>query len=170
MIGCSGTGSPVIEQLARLGVGELVLADDNKLEARNINRILNAIMEDVRAKQIKVDVLAGAVQRMETGTCVVPLSLSLWRPEAVKAVARYGLVFGCMGTIDGRFLLNTIVAYYQRPKMILQTPGHLYAPIYLFLCVLGTDRSAGGSSRISTTWLRMRPLASRVSIRTPAWT
>ena len=52
VIGCSGTGSPVIEQLARLGVGELVMVDPDKLEARNINRILNATMEDVRAGRL----------------------------------------------------------------------------------------------------------------------
>src|SRR5690606_25882184 len=42
VLGCSGTGSPVIEQLARLGVGELVIADDDTVEERNLNRILNA--------------------------------------------------------------------------------------------------------------------------------
>lgn len=119
VIGCSGTGSPVIEQLARLGVGELVMIDDDKLEARNINRILNATMEDVRAGQLKVDVLADAVRRMETGTRVVPLPLNLWTPEAVRAVAQCDLVFGCMDTIDGRFLLNTIAAHYQLPYIDL---------------------------------------------------
>ncbi len=119
VIGCSGTGSPVIEQLARLGVGELVMVDDDKLEARNINRILNATMTDVRAGRLKVDVLADAVKRMETGTRVVPLTLNLWTPEAVNAVAQCDLVFGCMDTIDGRFLLNTIAAYYQLPYIDL---------------------------------------------------
>jgi hypothetical protein len=119
VIGCSGTGSPVIEQLARLGVGELVMVDDDKLEARNINRILNATMADVRAGRLKVDVLADAVRRMETGTRVVPLPLNLWTPETVEAVAQCDLVFGCMDTIDGRFLLNTIAACYQLPYIDL---------------------------------------------------
>lgn len=119
VIGCSGTGSPVIEQLARLGVGELVMVDDDKLEARNINRILNATMEDVRAGRFKVDVLADAVRRMETGTRVVKLPVNLWTPEAVRAAAQCDLVFGCMDTIDGRFLLNTIAAYYQLPYIDL---------------------------------------------------
>lgn len=119
VIGCSGTGSPVIEQLARLGIGELVMVDDDKLEARNINRILNATMADVRAGRLKVDVLADAVRRMETGTRVVPLALNLWTPEAVMAVAQCDLVFGCMDTIDGRFLLNMIAAYYQLPYIDL---------------------------------------------------
>ena len=32
VVGCSGTGSPVIEQLARLGVGRLVLVDPDRVE------------------------------------------------------------------------------------------------------------------------------------------
>lgn len=119
VIGCSGTGSPVIEQLARLGVGELVMVDDDKLEARNINRILNATMADVRARRHKVHVLADAVRRMETGTHVIPLAKSLWTPEAVNAVAQCDLVFGCMDKVDGRFLLNTLAAYYQLPYIDL---------------------------------------------------
>jgi hypothetical protein len=46
VIGASGTGSPVIEQLMRLGVGELVIVDDDTVEDRNINRILNSTMDD----------------------------------------------------------------------------------------------------------------------------
>lgn len=119
VVGCSGTGSPVIEQLARLGVGELVLVDPDKTEARNINRILNATMEDVRACRPKVEVLADAVRRMGTGTRAIPLELNLWTVDAVKAVAQCDLVFGCLDTIDGRFLLNAIATYYQLPYIDL---------------------------------------------------
>jgi len=119
VIGCSGTGSPVIEQLARLGVGELVMVDPDKLEVRNINRILNATMEDVQAERLKVNVLADSVQKMKTGTHVIPLALNLWTPKAVKAVAQCDFVFGCMDTIDGRFLLNTVATHYQLPYIDL---------------------------------------------------
>jgi ThiF family/Prokaryotic homologs of the JAB domain len=119
VIGCSGTGSPVIEQLARLGVGELVMIDDDKLEVRNVNRILNATMADVRAGRLKVEVLTAAVKRMETGTRVIPIPRNLWTPDAVQAVGQCDLAFGCMDTVDGRFLLNTIAAYYQLPYIDL---------------------------------------------------
>lgn len=42
VVGCSGTGSIVIELLARLGVGMLVLVDHERIEKRNLNRIPNA--------------------------------------------------------------------------------------------------------------------------------
>ncbi len=51
VVGCSGTGSPVVEQLTRLGVGRLVLVDPDVVEEKNLNRILNATIEDARVKR-----------------------------------------------------------------------------------------------------------------------
>jgi hypothetical protein len=55
VVGCSGTGSPLIEQLARLGVGRLVLIDPDRVELKNLNRILNATREDAYLKRPKVE-------------------------------------------------------------------------------------------------------------------
>ena len=57
VVGCSGTGSPVIEQLVRLGVGELVLVDPDHVEERNLNRILGATMQDANEGRLKVEVI-----------------------------------------------------------------------------------------------------------------
>lgn len=124
VIGCSGTGSPVIEQLARLGVGELVIVDDDTIEERNLNRILNATAADAEAGRPKVAVLSEAVTHMGTGTQVIALERSLWSPEAIEAVAQCDIVFGCMDTIDGRFLLNTLATYYQLPYFDLGVRIH----------------------------------------------
>ena len=115
VIGASGTGSPTIEQLMRLGAGELIIVDDDYVETRNINRILNATMRDAGAARSKVDVLAEAIERAGLGTKVIRLTKNLWDPEAIRAVAQCDIVFGCMDTIDGRFLLNTLATYYSLP-------------------------------------------------------
>lgn len=44
VIGISGIGSLVAEQLARLGFGEVILIDFDKLEIKNLNRILNSTL------------------------------------------------------------------------------------------------------------------------------
>lgn len=115
VVGCSGTGSPVIEQLMRLGVGRLLLVDDDTMEKRNVNRILNSTMEDALAQRPKVEVLAEAIQRTGLGTEVEVLRANLWDPTVVRAVAECDVVFGCMDTVDGRFLLNTLATYYSIP-------------------------------------------------------
>ena len=51
VIGVSGTGSIVAEQLARLGFGEIILIDFDKIEERNLNRILNSTRPMPRRKR-----------------------------------------------------------------------------------------------------------------------
>ena len=115
VVGCSGTGSVVIEQLARLGVGRLVLVDPDCVEEKNLNRILNSGKEDAYLKRYKVHVLASAIARMGLGQEVLPLPLNLAPREAVLAVAECDVVFGCMDGVEGRHLLNRIATFYSIP-------------------------------------------------------
>jgi hypothetical protein len=115
VVGCSGTGSPVIEQLMRLGVGEFVIVDFDTMEERNVNRILNSTMEDARQERKKVDVLADAIERADLGTKVIKLNKNLWDAEVVHAVAQCDVIFGCMDTVDGRYLLNSLATHYLIP-------------------------------------------------------
>ncbi len=115
VVGCSGTGSPVVEQLARLGIGRLVLIDPDHVEPVNLNRILNATEDDAESGTLKVHVLARAVQRMGTGTHVVAWPLNICSPEAVRVVAGCDVVFGCMDGVEGRHVLNRLAAFYSLP-------------------------------------------------------
>lgn len=115
VIGASGTGSPVIEQLARNCVGELVLVDPDHIEEKNLNRILNTRMMDARNGKAKVDVQAEAIWAMELGTNVETYCASLFDPEVVRAIAGCDVVFGCMDSVDGRHLLNKLASFYLLP-------------------------------------------------------
>ncbi len=115
VVGCSGTGSPTIEMLARLGVGKLVIVDPDRVEEKNLNRILNTTIDDARSGEFKVHALARAVRRMGTGTKVVPIAGNLFDAETVKIVAECDILFGCMDSVDGRHLLNKIAVFYSVP-------------------------------------------------------
>lgn len=115
LIGGSGTGSPTFEQLIRLGAALIVVVDDDHMEDRNVNRILNSTMQDARDAKMKVDVLGDAAERTGLGTRVIRVPKNLWGPEVIRIVAQCDVVFGCMDTIDGRFLLNTLATYYTLP-------------------------------------------------------
>ena len=115
VVGASGTGSPVIEQLQRLSVGELVVVDDDHMEERNVIRVLNSTMQDVDEKRLKVDIQADAIDRVGLGTRVIRISRNLWDPVVVRAVAQCDVLFGCMDSIDGRYLLNALATYYTLP-------------------------------------------------------
>ena len=115
IVGCSGTGSIVVEQIARLGVGRLVLVDPDAVEKKNLNRILNSGMDDARAERAKVDVLADAIRRLGLNQDVLPLRANLIEAETVRRVAECDVVFGCMDGVEGRHTLNRLATFYTLP-------------------------------------------------------
>jgi len=115
VVGCSGTGSIVAEQLARLGIGRLVLVDPDFVEEKNLNRIINSGKEDAYLSRPKVHVLASAIARMGLGQEVRPIHQNLASRQAVCAVAECDVVFGCMDGAEGRHLLNRLATFYCLP-------------------------------------------------------
>jgi ThiF family protein len=115
VIGCSGTGSVVIEQLARLGVGAFVLIDPDVIERKNLNRIVNSSSSDADEKMPKVLVAKRAIEGLGRGQKVDTLQMNLDSVEAVQRVAECDVIFGCVGTAEGRNLANRIAAYYVIP-------------------------------------------------------
>jgi hypothetical protein len=115
VVGCSGTGSPVVEQLARLGVGALVLVDPDCVEEKNLNRILNSTRADAQANRPKVDVLRRAIEGMGLGTEVMSIQGEVGRPHVVRELASCDVLFGCVDSLDGRQLLNRIAVFYSIP-------------------------------------------------------
>lgn len=116
IIGCSGTGSPVIEQLVRLGVRKVVLIDPDTVEEKNINRIIHATMDDAIKGRLKVDVISNAIERIGLGTDVDTFAVNICESrEAIQAVGECDIIFGCTDSIESRDILNVISRYYLIP-------------------------------------------------------
>lgn len=84
-------------------------------QRKNLNRIINARLEDAIAHRPKVDVAADFIREIGFSTEVESLSRNLCEAEAVKRVAECDFVFGCMDGSEGRFLLNKLAAFYCLP-------------------------------------------------------
>lgn len=115
VVGCSGTGSWVVEMLARLGVGELVLVDPDVVERKNLNRIVNSTAADATAGRAKVKIFASAIRRLKIGTTVRTYHADILQRKVVEALAGCDFLFGCMDSADGRDALNRISAFYTIP-------------------------------------------------------
>lgn len=113
VIGVSGTGSIVAEQLARLGVGEIILIDFDKLEERNLNRILNSSLADVGT--YKVEMFADAIRRYRPDCEVVAVPNSIATREAILAACETDLLFSCVDTAEGRHIADRLSAYFALP-------------------------------------------------------
>lgn len=113
IIGVSGTGSIVAEQLARLGVGEIILIDYDRMEERNLNRILNSSLEDLGS--YKVAMFAGAIRRYRPDCDVVTVTDSVATRDAVLAACEADALFSCVDTAEGRNIADRMSAYFAMP-------------------------------------------------------
>lgn len=116
VVGCSGTGSPVIEQLVRLGVGKLILIDPDKVELKNLNRILNTKRTDANNHRLKVNVLKEAIVNFDLGTNVGVYSDNIYdNITCLRELAECDILVGTVDSVDGRDLINRICTYYNIP-------------------------------------------------------
>ena len=113
VIGVSGTGSIVAEQLARLGIGEIILIDFDKMEERNLNRILNSSLADLDS--YKVEMFAGAIRRYRPDCEILPLASSVAAREAILAACEADILFSCVDTAEGRHIADRLCAYFAMP-------------------------------------------------------
>jgi len=115
VVGVSGTGSPVAEMLYRLGVGELVLVDNDHVETKNLGRIYNSSTRDAEGARLKVDVIGDAFERNGLPTQVRRIAGTTNDPKVISELAQCDIVFGCMDTESGRALLNRLATFYLIP-------------------------------------------------------
>jgi hypothetical protein len=116
VVGCSGTGSPVVEQLVRIGVKHLVLVDPDKVEEKNLNRIVNSTIQHVKNKAYKVEALKETIAAIGLGTMVDSITENIYaNRETINKIASSDLIYGCVDSVDGRHLLNQISTFYCIP-------------------------------------------------------
>jgi hypothetical protein len=140
VIGVSGTGSVVAEQLARLGVGEIILIDFDKLEERNLNRILNSSLADIDA--YKVEMFADAIRRYRRDCDVVPIPRSVATREAILAASEADILFSCVDTAEGRHIADRLSAYFAMPLFDVGV-------------AIPTEPAPGGNRRIAEVYGRV---------------
>ena len=115
VIGAGGTGSPLIQQLARMGVGHLAIFDPDRVELSNLNRLYGTTREDAELGRKKVEVARREVERMGLGTRVATFDAWIGSETCRDALKSLDLVFGCTDDHDGRGLINRLAYYYLIP-------------------------------------------------------
>lgn len=117
IVGAGGTGSPTAQILARLGIGTLLLFDDDKLEDTNVPRVVGATMADVG--QPKVHVLAEHLRSIGLGTNVVPIAGSICRQDVALRLRDCDVIVSCVDKEMPRSILMAHQLHYLTPVIDL---------------------------------------------------
>jgi hypothetical protein len=137
VVGVGGNGTHVVQQLALLGVGRLMLIDDEELSESNRNRYIGAWHSDLVPGSKKTALGRRLAELIDPTTEVVEIPYNLMTEEAFAAIRRGDHVFGCLDHDGPRFVLNELCAAYAKPYIDLASD-------------VATDGAYGG--RVCVAW------------------
>ncbi|MGT2503138.1 ThiF family adenylyltransferase [Bradyrhizobium guangxiense] len=113
VVGVGGTGSCVLEQLIRLGVGTILISDGERFESSNVNRVYGSRVVDDSLPKVKI------AQRLAAdiglGTAIELIDKPITHQSALKKFRDCDIVMGCTDDELGRSLLNSFAIYYYVP-------------------------------------------------------
>lgn len=119
VVGCGGTGSAIAMLLARIGVGHIVLIDNDIVDVTNLNRLHGARQADADAMRPKVEVVARAITELGLGVRVVAKESWCGDPDCRDALRACDLIFGCTDDHEGRSFLSRLALFYLIPVIDL---------------------------------------------------
>ncbi len=139
VVGLGGTGSAVAEQLIRLGVGELTLADDDQVSRSNLRRIHQSTMADVGEAKVAVAARLGA--QLEPGSRIRTICGRITDEQVARAFAGCDVIFGCTDDHAGRAVLSRLAYWYLVPVIdmgvVIDSAEGALRDIYLRLTNVG---------------------------------
>jgi molybdopterin/thiamine biosynthesis adenylyltransferase len=113
VVGASGTGSPLIEELIRLGVGTISVYDDEKISLTNLTRIHGSTKAWVG--EFKVDLMHQMAEEIGFGTQVIRNPDRIYKENVAKTLRDCDVIFGCTDDDMGRIILSQIALRYYIP-------------------------------------------------------
>jgi molybdopterin-synthase adenylyltransferase len=111
IVGLGGTGSMVLQALARMGVKKFVLCDPDAIEPSNLSRLPYAYEGDVGKPKARV--AAGYVRKIARGANVETVSGGV--QDATAAFRGCDVLFGCADNDGARLSMNQIALKYFIP-------------------------------------------------------
>ena len=102
--GCGGLGGNVIEHLARIGVGSLIVVDGDVFTESNLNRQLLCTSGNLGTS--KALAAAERIKQIDSSIAVVPVSVSLTKENAPALMADADLIIDCLDNIESRLMLE----------------------------------------------------------------
>lgn len=137
--GIGGIGTHVVQQLALLGVGSLVLIDDEDLDDSNRNRYVGARHDDPVPGTPKVEIGNRIVISIDPDIAVRKVRGDLLSDESLAELIRSDYVVGCLDTDGPRLFLTEVCSAFAIPYIDAATD------------ILSEDRQRYGG-RVCCAW------------------
>ncbi len=104
IVGLGGLGGLIAELLSRMGVGHLVLVDEDSFEDNNLNRQLFSTEEDLGKS--KAECAQQRISKINSGTSVTLFPGRLTLENSEEILSSCNIVVDALDNISGRFVLQ----------------------------------------------------------------
>lgn|SRR5574341_1547593 len=122
IVGVGGTGSAVAVQLARMGIGKLLLIDKDGVDKTNLSRLYGAKESDVGKP--KVVVLEKHITSFSK-TKIATLKADVTTTDIIADLLDADVIFACTDNLTSRSILNDISIQYYIPLIDVGCRIHL---------------------------------------------
>ncbi len=129
VVGVGGLGTHVVQQLSLLGVGGLILIDNEELERTNLNRYVGARYDDPIPGTRKVDLGERIANSIDPSICVKKVFGTLLSEQSFEEIVKADYVFGCVDNDSTRFILNELCSAYCLPYFDLASDIKMGHPL-----------------------------------------
>lgn len=119
IVGLGGIGSLVAEYLARLGVGEFCLVDNDQVETTNLSRIVGATALDARNGTLKVAVAERVIRQANDGAVIQAVAEDVAKQSAAQELRACDFLFIAADSMRARLVCNAVVHQYLIPAVQL---------------------------------------------------
>ncbi len=153
--GCGALGTVVVEQLARAGVGTLVVVDRDVVERSNLQRQTLFTERDAERGVPKAEAAKARVSAIDAGVVVRAVVDDLSGGNALRHAEGCDLVVDCLDNFETRYLLNDLAVSTGRPMVYGGAVGlRGMAAMLLPSTGAGRDRAIRWTAAQSTPCLR----------------
>ncbi len=114
ILGVSGGGSHVVQQLAHIGVGTLIAVDDQTVEETNLGRLVGATEADIDVTA-KVELARRVATGIDSSIEVIRVNERFPARAAIDALKDADIVVACLDRFDAREGVNAFCRRYLIP-------------------------------------------------------
>lgn len=126
VVGISGGGSHVVQQLVHQGVGTIIAVDDDTIDETNLGRVVGAMHADID-KTAKTDLAERVATGIDPDINVIKVDARFPSEKAIAALKTADIVVGCLDTFRARRDVNQFCRRYMIPLvdigMVIETRG-----------------------------------------------
>ncbi len=116
VVGVSGGGSHVVQQLAHMGIGTLIPIDDQLVEESNLGRLVGARALDVDRTK-KVEVARRLAQGIDPEIEVFPVEARFPEASVIEALKGADVIVSCVDRFDVREGINAFCRRHLIPQI-----------------------------------------------------